>query len=67
MTSRDQAERKKRMAKLHFDDFNARTEHCLRTGEKLGRHFSAIAQRNVLSTLKKAQKIRGYSREVTHE
>ncbi|KAN0135078.1 hypothetical protein V8E53_006969 [Lactarius tabidus] len=50
------AKRKKKTTKCHFDEFNARLEHCLRTGEELGRRFTEIVPRNVASTSKKAPK-----------
>ena len=52
-TLRDQAERKKMAAKRLFEDFNAKMDHCLRTGEDLGPRFAAIAQATVPTTSKK--------------
>jgi hypothetical protein len=55
-TSSDDAKRKKRRTKRRFDDFNAKMERCLRTGEELGKRFAEIAQENVGTTSKKAPK-----------
>ncbi|KAI9441862.1 hypothetical protein H4582DRAFT_2127566 [Lactarius indigo] len=57
-TLRDQAEWKKKTAKRLFEDFDAKTEHCLRTGEELSPRFAVITQRamqqaDVPTTLKK--------------
>lgn len=52
----DDAKWKKREIKWNFDIFNARFEHCLRTGEELGKRFAEIAHESVPSTSKKAPK-----------
>ena len=55
-TPRDQAEWKKKTAKRLFEDFNAKMENCLRTGEDLGPRFAAITQAKVPMTSRKVFK-----------
>jgi hypothetical protein len=53
-TPRDQAKRKKKTVEWIFKHFNARMEHCLRTGEELGPRFAAMtAQAKVPNASKK--------------
>lgn len=55
-TSRDQAKLKKKTVQWLFDNFNARMEYCLRTGEELGPRFAAmVAQAEVPTASKKAR------------
>ncbi|KAH9053206.1 hypothetical protein EDB87DRAFT_282059 [Lactarius vividus] len=62
-TPQDQAEWKKKTVKRLFEDFSAKVEHCLRTGEELGPRFAAITQQamqqaKVPTTSKKQKKMR---------
>ena len=55
-TPRDQAKRKKKTVQWIFENFNARMEYCLRTGEELGPRFAAmVAQAKVPTASKKVQ------------
>ena len=54
--SRDQAKGKKKTVERLFEDFNAKMDHCLRTGEELGPRFAAmITQANVPTTSNKVR------------
>ncbi|KAH9042970.1 hypothetical protein EDB83DRAFT_2677532 [Lactarius deliciosus] len=61
-TPQDHAEWKKMTVKRLFEDFSAKIERCLRTGEELGPRFAAITQQamqqaKVPTTSKKQKKI----------
>ena len=55
-TSRDLAEAKKKTVERLLEDFNAKMDHCLGTGEELGPRFAVmITQANIPTTSKKVR------------
>ncbi|KAI9450628.1 hypothetical protein BJY52DRAFT_1227125 [Lactarius psammicola] len=52
-TPQDLAEWKKKTAERLFEDFNAKIDHCLSTGEEVSPRFRAIVQATIPTTSKK--------------